>query len=448
MRITALSITNFKRIRDIAIRPDVDRTLILLGGRNAQGKSSVLDALTAAFGGKRSQPLDPVRHGTEQAEINVELDGGELSIKRVIQPGGESVIEVRDRFGAVKAPQAVLDKLVAGRFLDPLSFLQLPAKEQRATLMKLIEGAGRIAGLNEKRQRAFDRRTEVGRDLKKAEGELARLPEPKLESPIDVAALMAEGKQLDEARRVADALRRTHEQCQRETDQAKATLASINSQRAKIEAEIERLKAEVVALGIKSAEWSQDVETCATTEAAARAKVEEADAQLEAHAPRREQLDAELARADAHNRAVYAAEAQAKRRNDAEAEVTKLRKEVEDLAAMLAKIDERKAEILSAAKLPVPGLGVTDDGIELDGVPFAQASDAEQWRVALALAIAGSPDLDDVWIRDGALLDDESLELVAKQALAAGKRPWIERVSDRDPGVIVIDDGTVKEVRP
>ncbi len=29
----------------------------------------------------------------------------------------------------------------------------------------------------------------------------------------------------------------------------------------------------------------------------------------------------------------------------------------------------------------------------------------------------------------------------AEQALAAGKRPWIERVGVKDPGVIVIQDG-------
>ncbi len=72
-----------------------------------------------------------------------------------------------------------------------------------------------------------------------------------------------------------------------------------------------------------------------------------------------------------------------------------------------------------------------------------QASDAERLRVALALAIAASPGLNDVWIRDGALLDDDSLELVAKHAIAAGKRIWIERVGTKDPGVIVIKDGQV-----
>lgn len=442
MKITACHIQNFKRIEDISIAPDADRTLVLLGGKNAQGKSSVLDALTAAFGGKRAEPTDPIRHGADAAEIRVELDGGELTIRRVITASG-SAIEVRDRIGAVKSPQAVLDKLVGARFLDPLAFLQLAAKEQRAQLMRLIEGADRIAGLNEKRQRAFDRRTEVGRDLTKAKGELARLPEVKVEQPIDIAALNEEVRQLAEQQRAGDGLGRAYEQCVRETDAARKNLEDKRAEMRRIQAEIERLQDKLEDLSAQAESWAGDVDKCEQVAADAKAKLDAAAAKWSELAPQRAQLDADLARANEHNRAVFAAEAANKRRAEAAAEVEKLAKETEQLTGVIATIDTRKAEILGAAKLPVDGLGIADDGIELDGVPFSQASDAERWRVALALAIAAAPGLADVWIRDGALLDEESLARVAEHAAAAGKRVWIERVGTRDPGVIVISDGKV-----
>lgn len=444
MRITAVHVKDFKRIHDIKITPAADREIVLIGGKNGQGKSSTLDALTAAFGGKRAQPADPVRHGADHAHIEVELDGG-LTIRRVIDASGESTLEVRDRFGAVKAPQAVLDKLVSGRFLDPLAFLALPAKEQRATLMKLIEGADRIAGLNEKRQRAFDRRTEVGRDLTKAKGELARLPDPKLESPIDVAALTAEMKQQDAVKAEMDRASRTRETCERETGGAKSQLAGVLDEKRRIDAEIERLKGMSVKLGTESAEWAEDVKKCEQVEADATKVVDDLSDRWEGMQSRRRDLEEQLGRANEHNRSVFAAEADAKRRAETEAEIAKLTKETADLTAVLETIDARKAEILSAAKLPVPGLGVADDGIELNSVPFAQASGAERLRVALGLAMAAAPDLGDVWIRDGALLDDESLELVASSAAAAGKRVWIERVGTKDPDVIVIADGKVAQ---
>jgi len=163
----------------------------------------------------------------------------------------------------------------------------------------------------------------------------------------------------------------------------------------------------------------------------------------QAVAPRRAELDAQLAKADEHNRAVYAAEAHRKRLADAEAAAKKLEDDYKTCSTAIEEIDKRKAAILEAAKLPVDGLAVTDDGITLNGVVFAQSSGAEKLRVALALAAAASPNLDDVWIRDGALLDEDSLEAVAAFCKATGKRAWIERVGTADPGVIVISDGQV-----
>lgn len=443
MRISAVSITNFKRIEDVTITPDADRTIILLGGKNRQGKSSTLDALTAAFGGKKTLPSDPVRHGADEAEIRIELDGGELTINRTIQPDGESVLEVRDRLGAVKSPQAMLDKLIGSRFLDPLQWLQLAAKEQRAQLMRLIPDAARIIELDGKRDRVFSRRTEIGRDLTKAKGELARLPETAVDTPIDVASLSTEMKQHDVLLAERSAAERTREQCERETVVAKGNLEKTLAEKRRIESEIERLKSLAVEIGMKSAEWAEDVKKCAQVEAEATAKIDDLNTRWLDVQPRRAELDAQLGKADEHNRTVYAAEAANKRRTETTEAVAKLAKESEDLTKVLETIDERKASILAAAKLPVEGLGVDDEGITLAGVPFAQASGAERMRVALALAIAGSPGLDDIWVRDAALLDEESVALVAEQAKLAGKTVWLERVGTSDPGVIVISNGRV-----
>jgi len=76
VKISAIKIKNFKRIKDISIEPGADKAVLLIGGKNAQGKSSVLDALTAVFGGGKQSPADPVRHGTDEASISVRLDDG------------------------------------------------------------------------------------------------------------------------------------------------------------------------------------------------------------------------------------------------------------------------------------------------------------------------------------------------------------------------------------
>jgi len=206
MLITSITMENYKRVRKVAITPEADRHIILIGGKNAAGKSSTLDALTAAFGGAKQLATDPVRHGAEEAAIFIELDGGKLTIDRTIDPDGKTKLEVRDAEGAVRRPQEVLDRLVGARFLDPLAFLALPAKEQRTALMRLIPDAKRIDDLDAKRARASDRRTEIGRDLTRAEGELARLPEAAAGKAIDVAALNEEARRFAEQQRAGDGL--------------------------------------------------------------------------------------------------------------------------------------------------------------------------------------------------------------------------------------------------
>lgn len=435
MKITTISVQNFKRVKDVRITPDADRAIILIGGNNANGKSSTLDALTTAFGGKKTQPLDPVRHGATEAEIVVELDDG-LTIRRVIAPNGDSHLEVRDRMGARKAPQQMLDGIVGTRFLDPLAYLALPAKEQRAQLMRLIPEADRIAGLNEKREGAFSKRTEVGRDKAKAEGELARLEERQVAKPIDVAELTAEAKRLDEQRRDHEQLVRDLHESRRVTERERNHLASVRT-------EIEQLEARLASLKNTAAAAVGVIEKCERFEAELRAKVEASDETQDVQGARREAVDADLKRADEHNRRVFADESHNKRRAETAENVTALTAEHESITKVIELIDQRKAEILGKAKLPVEGLGIDDDGITLNGVSFTQASRAEQLRVALGLAIAASPKLADIWVRDGAVLDDESLALLEQQAAASGHRLWIERVGTRDPGVIVIKDGQV-----
>lgn len=438
MRITAARATNFKRVRDVEVKPDADRILILIGGKNAQGKSSLLDALTVAFGGKRAAPADPVRHGTSECVIDVELDEGELTIHRTIDgETGESKLEVREKGSVIRSPQARLDKLVGARFLDPIAFLQLAAAEQRAQLLAMFDRDGTIAKLEEHRERIYMKRTEVGRELKKAEGEFARLKVVEVGQSIDVGALNEELRALTEiqqqgqkAELALQAAEHRRAQCKSKCDGTAGEVADLRKRLASAE---ERYAAE-----------HEQLDKASNDLHAARQAVQGALTTWSEVKPRRTEIDAELARAGEHNRAVYTAEATNARRMQAAEVVKQLETQYEQQTAAVEKIELQKTALLAKAAFPVDGLGISSDGITLNSVPFAQASAAERLRVALALAMAASPGLDDVWIRDGALLDDDSLQLIADQAAKAGKRCWVERVGDRDPGAIVIQDGSVR----
>jgi hypothetical protein len=118
----------------------------------------------------------------------------------------------------------------------------------------------------------------------------------------------------------------------------------------------------------------------------------------------------------------------------------------EDLTAEIEKIDKRKADGLKAAKFPggLP-LGFDDTGVLLNGIPFKQASGAEQLRASLAMAIALNPALRVIRIADGSLLDSEGLKLVGDMASAHDYQVWIEVVSDGDGFGFMIEDGEVAD---
>jgi alpha-D-ribose 1-methylphosphonate 5-triphosphate synthase subunit PhnL len=122
-------------------------------------------------------------------------------------------------------------------------------------------------------------------------------------------------------------------------------------------------------------------------------------------------------------------------------------KEANDLTEKLEAIEKQKAELLAKAPFPVPGLAFDDSGVLYQGIPFAQASGAEQLRVSVAMGIAMNPTLKVLLIRDGSLLDETNLEMIAQMAAEADAQVWLERVGKGDEVSVVIEDGEVSETR-
>ena len=60
MKITRLEIENTKRIRAVTLEP-AENGLTVIGGRNGQGKTSVLDAIAWALGGEKYRPSYSLR---------------------------------------------------------------------------------------------------------------------------------------------------------------------------------------------------------------------------------------------------------------------------------------------------------------------------------------------------------------------------------------------------
>jgi predicted ATP-dependent endonuclease of OLD family len=91
------------------------------------------------------------------------------------------------------------------------------------------------------------------------------------------------------------------------------------------------------------------------------------------------------------------------------------------------------------------GISFDEFGVLLNGLPFTQASTGEQLRVSVAVGMALNPRLRVIFIRDGSLIDDAGLALIAELAQKNDYQVWLETVHSKDPTAVVIEDGEVKE---
>ncbi len=411
LTIVRLTAANLKRLKAVTITPEGN--MVVLGGRNGQGKTSVLDAITYALGGKAEVCSQPVRRGEDSAEVVCDL--GDLIVRRRFTAAGGTSLEVTSREGLrYSSPQAVLDALVGRLTFDPLAFSRMDPKAQRETLRALL-GLD-FAAQDARAAQAFQERTAANRDAKALAARLAALPEhPDAPSaPVAVgplAAALQEAQQRnaanDQQRREARVHRDLLAEAKQELQEMRRRLALQENMVRAEEARQEALDAAVAAL--------QDIDPQPLAEQLAQ--VDEINAKVRANQQRAEV-------------AVALQEVQARS---------------EGLSAEIDALAKAKAEALAAASMPIPGLGLGPDGVTLGELPLDQASAAEQLRVSVAIGLAMNPRLRVLLIRDASLLDSDSLRLVGEMAQAAGAQVWLERVEQDAATTVLIEDGQVAQ---
>ena len=153
MRIVRLQAENVKRLRAVEIAPDGN--VVVIAGRNAQGKSSVLDAIWMALAGGSGakETSRPISDGEERA--SVVLDMGDIVVTRRWTSSG-TTLEVTSPDGArYPSPQSLLDGLLGRLSFDPLAFAQQDPKGQLATLLSVVDLPFDPAELDTERDVAF-----------------------------------------------------------------------------------------------------------------------------------------------------------------------------------------------------------------------------------------------------------------------------------------------------
>ncbi len=132
------------------------------------------------------------------------------------------------------------------------------------------------------------------------------------------------------------------------------------------------------------------------------------------------------------------------RRETIEAEARALEERATALTAAMEERSARKTEAVANAPMPVPGLSFGDGEVLFDGLPLDQASQAEKIRVSVAIAMAANPKLRVLCIRDGSLLDRESLRLLSEMIESQDYQCWLEVTDDEGKTGVVIEDGAIR----
>ena len=410
MKINRLEIENVKRIHAVMIEPTKDG-LTIIGGKNRQGKSSVLDAIAWALGGNKYKPSQAVN--TDSAippRLKIIMDNG-LVVER---KGKNSDLKVTDPDGQ-KAGQQLLDSFVEELAINLPKFMEASGKEKANTLLQIIGVGPQLAELEQQEKDLYNERTYVGRTADQKEKYAKEQPyyPDAPEEPVSASELI---------RQQQDILARNGQrmQWQREHDDILNKIMKaqdiIEDYKAKIREQEARLK------GLEE-------QRKASEKTPAEMKMEST-----------EEIECSIESIETINRKVRANLDKAKAEEDAKHysdQYMLLTNRIED-------VRKQKAALLDDADLPLPGLSVKDGELIYNGQAWDNMSSAEQMIVSTSIVRKLNPKCGFVLMDKLEAMDLDTLKEFGTWLEQEGLQAIATRVSTGDECSIVITDGYVE----
>lgn len=403
VKINELLIENVKRVKAVQFEPSADG-LTIIGGRNGQGKTSVLDAIAWALGGNNYKPSIPERDGAlVPPNLHIELSNG-LVVER---KGKNGTLKVTDPEGN-KSGQQLLNEFVSTLALDLPKFINGSDKDKADSLLKILGIGDVLAQLDTKENQLYAQRTEVGRIAdrkKKAADEMPMYPNVPKE-PVSATELIKQQQEI---------LARNGENERKRQDAARYGQMLAEAQIAFDEAKAALQKAE------------QD---CLTARKSAENLHDESTAELEKNLAEIEALNIKI-RANSTKEA-------------AEIEANNLQQEYDGLTEQIESVREERSKLLDSVELPLPGLSVKDGKLIYNNMLWDGMSGSDQLKVATAIVRKLNPQCGFVLMDKLEQMDLETLQEFGAWLKQEGLQVIATRVSTGDECSIIIEDGMVK----
>ena len=425
VKISSLELENVKRIRAVELEPTKDG-LTVIGGKNAQGKTSVLDAIAWALGGDKLKPDDPNRKGgATPAKLHIELDNGVV----VERKGKNGSLHVTDTMGK-KAGQQLLNDFVSQLALNIPRFMNGSDADKATALLQTLGIDAELAKIDGSIRATFQDRQLVGRDAKSKRAHAEKLPhyDDAPEEPVSAAELIQEQQAILARNGEKLKAKQDAEDTAKKAEFARTAVSASNMRVADLEQQLTEARAEL-ARRTKEAEEAEE-----------KAKVL-AQSTAELVLESTEEIEASIANIETINERVRGNQAKAEAADAA----TQAEAEYDALTAKLDDLRNERRSLLDGAPLPLPELSIDDEGaLTYKDHTWGDMSGAEQLVVATAIVRATKPECGFVLVDKLEQFDTDELKKFGEWAKGEGLQIIGTRVATDDSCTVVIVDGRIE----
>lgn len=417
VKIDQFELENVKRIKAVKVEL-LENGLTVIGGRNGQGKTSILDSIAWALGGDRYKPSVPKREGSlTPPNLKVVLSNG-LIVER---KGKNSSLKVTDPAGN-KSGQQVLNSFIEELALNLPKFMNSTAQEKARTLLKIIGVGDQLYLLEQKEMEVYNNRHSIGQiaDRKKKYAEEQPFYSEAPKELVSASELIRQQQEI---------LARNGEN-QRKREQ----LNQITMKKHQLFDEMKMIDDQMDNLQKRKDTLLAKYENAVNDEQIATKTV------LELHDESTAELEQNIQEIDDINRKVRANMDKEKAEEDAR----EYERQYQELTETLETIRKEKMDLLKNANLPLPNLSVDNGEITYKGQEWDNMSSSEQLQVATAIVRKLNPNCGFVLLDKLEQMDTQTMEEFGKWLEAEGLQAIGTRVSTGDECSIIIEDGYIK----
>lgn len=431
LSIISAEIKNFKNIS--ARHIDFAGKSMIIAGKNEAGKSSIIQAIMSPLDSKYVPPK-PIKTGETSAEVELKIEG-ELNGQYVeytlaayfSQENQKGRIVLYDESGAKMAGgKAIIESLVGNIGFDIMDFIkkgktesgkpsQAGIREQIEILTQLMpmEGVTKLHNLDVEYKTKYDERTNINKEVDFLKTKLKHdfsqeeLDLYEVDRSEELAAKKASLTQISESVEKWNSAKRAHEENKEKLESIPTNIAAYREQIKQLEKQIDALEA------VFKHEQERKV------------KIDNFFAKYP-EKPSVQSLSEEIEEIANHqeNRKKVLELYDIQKKSIAEQEKS------EAITERLKSIKKEKEEVFASYPLPVKGLTFDEEGISYDGLPLhdEQINTAKLIEIGLKIGMAMNPNLRVMIIKDGSLLDKETLNKIINIADKRGYYLLIEVV--------------------